>query len=58
MCGSSKARGAREMRIDEGRTILACGGHEEDRVIVDVITAAVGSNIALSPNYWLNQKKR
>jgi multidrug efflux pump subunit AcrB len=44
-----------ELHIDVDRTKAAYYGITQDRVIVDVITG-VSSNIALSPNYWLDPK--
>jgi multidrug efflux pump subunit AcrB len=44
-----------ELHIDVDRTKAAYYGIAQDRVIVDVITG-ISSNIALSPNYWLDPK--
>ena len=44
-----------EMHIDVDRTKAVYYGITQDRVIVDVITG-ISSNIALSPNYWLDPK--
>lgn len=44
-----------ELHIDVDRTKAAYYGITQDRVIVDVITG-ISSNIALSPNYWLDPK--
>ncbi|WP_447598382.1 efflux RND transporter permease subunit [Nitrospira sp. Nam80] len=44
-----------ELHIDVDRTKAAYYGLTQDRVIVDVITG-ISSNIALSPNYWLDPK--
>jgi len=44
-----------ELHIDVDRTKAAYFGITQDRVIVDVITG-ISSNIALSPNYWLDPK--
>jgi multidrug efflux pump subunit AcrB len=44
-----------ELHIDVDRTKSAYYGIAQDRVIVDVITG-ISSNIALSPNYWLDPK--
>ena len=44
-----------EMHIDVDRTKAAYYGIAQDRVITDVITG-ISSNIALSPNYWLDPK--
>jgi len=44
-----------EMHIDVDRTKAAYFGIAQDRVIIDVITG-ISSNIALSPNYWLDPK--
>jgi len=44
-----------ELHIDVDRTKAAYYGISQDRVIVDVITG-ISSNIALSPNYWLDPK--
>jgi multidrug efflux pump subunit AcrB len=44
-----------ELHIDVDRTKAAYHGITQDRVIVDVITG-ISSNIALSPNYWLDPK--
>jgi multidrug efflux pump subunit AcrB len=44
-----------EMHIDVDRTKAAYYGIAQDRVIIDVITG-ISSNIALSPNYWLDPK--
>ncbi|MDP1946529.1 MAG: efflux RND transporter permease subunit [Nitrospirota bacterium] len=44
-----------EMHIDVDRTKAAYFGIAQDRVIIDVITG-ISSNIALSPNFWLDPK--
>ena len=44
-----------ELHIDVDRTKAAYYGLTQDRVIVDVITG-ISSNLALSPNYWLDPK--
>ncbi|MGE0278217.1 MAG: efflux RND transporter permease subunit [Nitrospiraceae bacterium] len=44
-----------ELHIDVDRTKAAYYGITQDRVIIDVITG-ISSNIALSPNYWLDPK--
>ncbi len=44
-----------ELHIDVDRTKAAYFGITQERVIVDVITG-ISSNIALSPNYWLDPK--
>ena len=44
-----------EMHVNVDRTKAAYYGITQDRVIVDVITG-ISSNIALSPNYWLDPK--
>ena len=44
-----------EMHLDVDRTKAAYYGIAQDRVIVDVITG-ISSNIALSPDYWLDPK--
>lgn len=44
-----------ELHIDVDRTKAAYYGLTQDRVIVDVITG-ISSNIALSPNFWLDPK--
>jgi multidrug efflux pump subunit AcrB len=44
-----------ELHINVDRTKAAYYGLPQDRVIVDVITG-ISSNIALSPNYWLDPK--
>jgi len=44
-----------ELHIDVDRTKAAYYGLTQDRVVVDVITG-ISSNIALSPNYWLDPK--
>jgi multidrug efflux pump subunit AcrB len=44
-----------ELHIDVDRTKASYYGITQDRVIVDVITG-ISSNIALSPNYWLDPK--
>jgi multidrug efflux pump subunit AcrB len=44
-----------ELHIDVDRTKAAYYGITQERVIVDVITG-ISSNIALSPNYWLDPK--
>ena len=44
-----------ELHIDVDRTKAAYYGITQDRVIVDVITG-ISSNLALSPNYWLDPK--
>lgn len=44
-----------EMHIDVDRTKAAYYGITQERVIVDVITG-ISSNIALSPNFWLDPK--
>ncbi|MCX5724208.1 MAG: efflux RND transporter permease subunit, partial [Nitrospirae bacterium] len=44
-----------EMHLDVDRTKAAYYGITQERVIVDVITG-ISSNIALSPNFWLDPK--
>ncbi len=44
-----------ELHIDVDRTKAAYYGITQDRVIVDVITG-ISSNIALSPNFWIDPK--
>jgi multidrug efflux pump subunit AcrB len=44
-----------ELHIDVDRTKAVYHGIAQDRVIVDVITG-ISSNIALSPNFWLDPK--
>ncbi len=44
-----------ELHLNVDRTKAAYFGINQDRVIVDVITG-ISSNIALSPNYWLDPK--
>jgi multidrug efflux pump subunit AcrB len=44
-----------ELHINVDRTKAAYYGINQDRVIVDVITG-LSSNIALSPNYWLDPR--
>ncbi len=44
-----------ELHVNVDRTKAAYYGLTQDRVIVDVITG-ISSNIALSPNYWLDPK--
>lgn len=44
-----------ELHMNVDRTKAAYYGITQDRVIVDVITG-ISSNIALSPNYWLDPK--
>jgi multidrug efflux pump subunit AcrB len=44
-----------ELHIDVDRTKAAYYGLTQDRVIVEVITG-ISSNIALSPNFWLDPK--
>ena len=44
-----------ELHLNVDRTKAAYYGITQDRVIVDVITG-LSSNIALSPNYWLDPK--
>jgi len=44
-----------ELHINVDRTKAAYYGLTQDRVIVDVITG-ISSNLALSPNYWLDPK--
>jgi len=44
-----------ELHINVDRTKAAYYGITQDRVVVDVITG-ISSNIALSPNYWLDPK--
>jgi len=44
-----------ELHLTVDRTKAAYYGITQDRVIVDVITG-ISSNIALSPNYWLDPK--
>jgi len=44
-----------ELRLNVDRTKAAYYGVSQDRVIVDVITG-ISSNLALSPNYWLDPK--
>lgn len=44
-----------ELHVNVDRTKAAYYGITQDRVIVDVITG-ISSNIALSPNYWLDPK--
>lgn len=54
MSGSSRGRIIRTA-CKRGPTKAAYYGITQDRVIVDVITG-ISSNIALSPNYWLDPK--
>ena len=54
MYASNKARVIRNS-IDVDRTKAAYYGMTQERVIVDVITG-ISSNMALSPNYWLDPK--
>ena len=44
-----------ELHVNVDRTKAAYYGLTQDRVIVDVITG-ISSNLALSPNYWLDPK--
>jgi multidrug efflux pump subunit AcrB len=44
-----------ELHLNVDRTKAAYYGINQDRVVVDVITG-ISSNIALSPNYWLDPK--
>jgi multidrug efflux pump subunit AcrB len=44
-----------ELHVNVDRTKAAYYGITQDRVIIDVITG-ISSNIALSPNYWLDPK--
>jgi len=44
-----------ELHVNVDRTKAAYYGITQDRVIVDVITG-ISSNLALSPNYWLDPK--
>ncbi|MGZ9189011.1 MAG: efflux RND transporter permease subunit, partial [Nitrospira sp.] len=44
-----------ELHIDVDRTKAAYYGINQNRVVVDVITG-ISSNLALSPNYWLDPK--
>ncbi|HSN05153.1 MAG TPA: efflux RND transporter permease subunit [Nitrospira sp.] len=44
-----------ELHVNVDRTKAAYYGITQDRVIVDVITG-ISSNIALSPNFWLDPK--
>lgn len=44
-----------ELHVNVDRTKAAYYGIAQDRVIVDVITG-ISSNLALSPNYWLDPK--
>jgi multidrug efflux pump subunit AcrB len=44
-----------ELHLNVDRTKAAYYGITQDRVIIDVITG-ISSNIALSPNYWLDPK--
>jgi len=44
-----------ELHLNVDRTKSAYYGLTQDRVIVDVITG-ISSNLALSPNYWLDPK--
>ncbi len=44
-----------ELHVNVDRTKAAYYGITQDRVVVDVITG-ISSNIALSPNYWLDPK--
>ncbi|MEP6888280.1 MAG: efflux RND transporter permease subunit [Nitrospirales bacterium] len=44
-----------ELHLNVDRTKAAYYGITQDRVMVDVITG-ISSNIALSPNYWLDPK--
>ncbi|BFU97102.1 MAG: RND-type permease AcrB [Nitrospira sp.] len=44
-----------ELHVNVDRTKSAYYGLTQDRVIVDVITG-ISSNLALSPNYWLDPK--
>ncbi len=44
-----------ELHIDVDRTKAAYYGITQDRVVVDVITG-ISSNIALSPNFWIDPK--
>ncbi|ALA57904.1 efflux RND transporter permease subunit [Nitrospira moscoviensis] len=44
-----------ELHMNVDRTKAAYYGITQDRVIVDVITG-ISSNLALSPNYWLDPK--
>jgi multidrug efflux pump subunit AcrB len=44
-----------ELHIDVDRTKAAYYGVTQDKVVVDVITG-ISSNLALSPNFWLDPK--
>jgi multidrug efflux pump subunit AcrB len=44
-----------ELHLNVDRTKAAYYGISQDRVVVDIITG-ISSNIALSPNYWLDPK--
>ncbi|HET9963618.1 MAG TPA: efflux RND transporter permease subunit, partial [Nitrospiraceae bacterium] len=44
-----------ELHIDVDRTKAAYYGVTQDRVVIDVITG-ISSNLALSPNFWLDPK--
>ncbi|MCS6318541.1 MAG: efflux RND transporter permease subunit, partial [Nitrospira sp.] len=44
-----------ELHIDVDRTKAAYYGINQNRVVVDVVTG-ISSNLALSPNYWLDPK--
>ena len=44
-----------ELHVNVDRTKAAYYGLTQDRVVVDVITG-ISSNLALSPNYWLDPK--
>lgn len=44
-----------ELHLNVDRTKAAYYGISQDRVVIDVITG-ISSNIALSPNYWLDPK--
>src|SRR5262249_29099551 len=44
-----------ELHVNVDRTKAAYYGLTQDRVIIDVITG-ISSNLALSPNYWLDPK--
>ncbi len=44
-----------ELHIDVDRTKAAYYGINQNRIVVDVITG-ISSNLALSPNYWLDPK--
>jgi multidrug efflux pump subunit AcrB len=44
-----------ELHVNVDRTKAAYYGITQDRVVVDVITG-ISSNLALSPNYWLDPK--